>query len=164
MPSITACGGRNSAFDDFKTALEDEYPILLVDSEAPVTEPAWEHLQDLDNWLRPNGAADDQAQLMVQCMETWCVADRSALRRFFGQHLQESALPALNDLEGRAKTDVQQALEHATRECVHNREYKKGKCSFRLIAEVDPRVLEEHLPHFVELCKVLDKTLAGSQN
>lgn len=168
MPSTKACGGRSSTFDDFNTALEmasdDEVPILLVDSETAVTEPAWKHLQDLDGWPRPNGATDDQAQLMVQCMETWCVADRGALRRFYGQHLQESALPALDGLEGRAKADVQQALEHATRECGRDREYKKGKRSFRLIAELDPLVLEEHLPHFVELHKILDKTLAGSQN
>lgn len=168
MPSTNPCGGRGSAFDDFKTALdtasEDEYPILLVDSEAPVTEPAWKHLQGSDGWAKPSGATDDQVQLMVQCMETWCVADRGALRRFFGQYLQESALPAPNDLEGQAKAEVQQALEHATRECGRDREYKKGKRSFRLIAELDPRVLEENLPHFVELHRILDKTLAGSQN
>ena len=168
MPSTHACGGRSSAFHDFQTALEtasdDEVPILLVDSEAPVTKPAWKHLQDSDGWLRPNGASDDQVQLMVQCMESWCVADRKALRRFFGQHLQESALPAPNDLEGRAKADVQQALEHATRKCGRDREYQKGKRSFRLIAEVDPAILKEHLPHFVGLCEVLDRTLAGTQN
>lgn len=167
MPSIKASGGRGSAFDDFNTAFEmasgDEVPMLLVDSEAAVTEPPWKHLQDLDGWSRPNGATDDQAQLMVQCMETWCVADRQALRRFFGQHLQESALPALNNLEECAKADVQQALGHATRECGHDREYKKGKRSFRLIAELDPCVLKEHLPHFAELCNVLGKTLAGTQ-
>lgn len=164
MPSTKASGGRASAFDDFKTALElasgDVYPILLVDSEDAVTEPAWAHLQERDGWSKPDGADDDQAQLMVQCMETWCVADRHALRRFFGQHLQDSALPALNNLEARAKADVQQALEHATRECGRDREYKKGKRSFRLIAELEPRVLKEHLPHFVRLCEVLDNKLA----
>ena len=163
MPSTNACGGRSSAFDDFEVALEvasdDEYPVLLVDSEDAVTQPAWEHLQARDGWPRPASAADDQAQLMVQCMETWCVADHGALRRFFGQQLQENALPALDALEGRAKADVQRALEHATRECGRDREYRKGKRSFRLIAELDPGALKRHLPHFVELCKVLDKRL-----
>lgn len=134
-------------------------PCFLVDSEAPVTEPVWKHLQEQDGWSQPDGADDDQAQLMVQCTETWCVADRNALRRFFGQHLQDSALPALNNLEGRAKDDVQQALEDATRECGRDRKYNKGRRSFRLIAELDPSALKEHLPHFVELCNVLDKNL-----
>ena len=168
MPSTKASGGRASAFDDFKTALElasgDEYPILLVDSEDAVTEPSWKHLKERDGWSRPDGAADDQAQLMVQCMETWCVADHGALRRFFGEQLLHSALPALHNLEERAKADVQQALELATRECGRDREYKKGKRSFRLIAEPDPSVIKEHLPHFVELCKVLDKRLDVAQS
>lgn len=37
MPATRACGGREAAYDDFKTAVEhagdDEYPMLLVDSE-----------------------------------------------------------------------------------------------------------------------------------
>ena len=163
MPSTKACGRRRSAFDDFKMALEtasaDDYPILLVDSEAPVTEPPWKHLHARDGWARPDSAAHDQAQLMVQCMETWCVSDRKALQRFLGQQLQESALPPPNDLEERAKADVQQALEHATRECGRDRTYVKGKRSFKLIAELDPGVLRAKLPHFAKLCEVLDKKL-----
>ena len=163
MPKLLPCGGRGPAFNDFKTALEtaspDDYPILLVDSEEPVTELPWEHLRAHDGWPRPDSATADQAQLMVQCMETWCVADRDALQRFFGQLLQKSALPPPNDLEEWAKADVQQALEHATRECGRDRTYVKGKRSFKLIAELDPGVLRAKLPHFAKLCEVLDKKL-----
>jgi len=74
MPEIVACGPRNEAFDDFKTAMattkQDNYPVLLVDSEGPVTKDPWSHLQERDKWPKPEGAQDDQAQLMVQCMET----------------------------------------------------------------------------------------------
>lgn len=168
MPATKACGGRNSAFDDFKIALDvasaGDYPILLVDSEDAVTEPPWKHLQKRDDWERPEDAGDDQAQLMVQCMETWCMTDHYALKRFFGQHLQESALLPPDRLEERAKVDIQQALEHATRECGRDRTYRKGKRSFRLIAELNPRVLSDHLPHFVGLCEVLDKKLAVNQD
>lgn len=42
MPSVVACGGRSHAYDRFRTSHEaagpDDFPILLVDSEAPVTE------------------------------------------------------------------------------------------------------------------------------
>ncbi len=96
---------------------------------------------------------------MVQCMETWCVADRNALRGFFGQCLQESALPPLNGLEARSTNDVQQKLKNATRPCGHDRMYKKGKRSFELIAELDPSELNERLPHFKTLCEALDKKL-----
>ena len=44
---IIACGGRESAFDDFRIALETHhgaFNILLVDAEAPVTRTPWRHL------------------------------------------------------------------------------------------------------------------------
>lgn len=164
MPSTRACGSRNDAYDDFKTALDsvapDMYPVLLVDSEAPVEQPtSWQHLQSRDGWAQPEGAEDDQAQLMVQCMETWCVADRRALHAFFGQHLRESALPPLNDLESRPKDDVHDALVDATRDCGRRKSYQKGKRSFELLGQLDPAELRERVPHFVRLCDMLDAKL-----
>ena len=163
MPAITACGSRNAAFDNFTRAIRsaqaDDYPMLLVDSEVPVTQPPWQHLRSHDRWIRPPGVGDDQAQLMVQCMETWCAADRRALRAFFGQGLQETALPALIDLEGRAKDDLQNALIQATRSCGRDRAYRKGARSFELLGQLDPAQLAERLPHFARLCTVLQDKL-----
>jgi hypothetical protein len=163
MPGTRACGSRNEAFADFRTALSiagsDEYPILLVDSEGPVSQPAWSHLKSRDGWDRPAGADDDQAQLMVQCMETWCVADRMALRSFFHQCLTENSLPPLDGIENRAKPDVQDALSHATHQCGRNRRYQKGSRSFDLVAQLDPIELKKYLPHFARLCDVLDRKL-----
>ncbi len=165
MPSTRACGSRNAAYDDFKTALRTaaagDYPVLLVDSEAPVNLPRspWHHLQSRDGWERPAGADDDQAQLMVQCMETWCLADRNALREFFGSRLRENALPSLDNLETRAKETVQEALANATRDCGQHRGYEKGRRSFELLGQRDPAELKTHLPHFVRLCQMLDVRL-----
>lgn len=51
MPSTKACGNRSAAYDDFKTALhgarDDDYPVLLVDSEGPVSQPPWQHLRSV---------------------------------------------------------------------------------------------------------------------
>lgn len=62
---VVACGGRNAAFDDFKTALKtalkthgDAFNLLLVDSEAPVSRTPWAHLLARDGWPRP--AAGDE--------------------------------------------------------------------------------------------------------
>jgi hypothetical protein len=164
MPSTKACGSRNAAYDDFQTALSGtprtgEYPVLLVDSEAPVNQPAWEHLQSQDGWQRPPGADDDQAQLMVQCMETWCVADRQTLREFFGHRLREGVLPALDSLESRAKDSVQDSLVNATHDCGFQRGYMKGKRSFELLGQLEAAELKKHLPHFVRLCEMLDAKL-----
>ena len=163
MPSTKACGSRSAAYDDFKTALRttasDHYPVLLVDSEAPVTQPAWQHLQSRDGWQQPAGADDDQAQLMVQCMESWCVADRDTLRAFFGSGFREGALPAMENLEARTKEQVQAALTDATRGCGRQRGYEKGKRSFELVGQLNPTELKKHLPHFVRLCEMLNTRL-----
>lgn len=162
MPATKACGSRRDAYDDFKTAIknadEKTYPILLVDSEDEVLTEPWTHLKNRDNWDKPRGAMDDQAQLMVQCMETWCVADRTTLSEFFGQHLQINALPNLNDLEKRGKSDVQDSLFHATRACGKDRAYAKGEKSFELLGRLNPTELEK-LPHFRRLCETLRKLL-----
>ncbi len=138
MPRIVACGGRQHAFDMFQAAIgnggQDFHPILLVDSEDPVdaqnelshgSAAAWEHLQSNDGWTRPHGTDDDQAQMMVACMETWILSDREALRKVFGARLQISALLPVDDLEQRSRSDAQLALENATRNCGPNKAYRK---------------------------------------
>ncbi len=166
MPAIKACGGRNAAYDDFKTAQarslrkNQELPMLLVDSEGPVTSSSpWTHLAGSDHWKKPSGALDDQAQLMVQCMETWCAADRAALRAFFGAALVESALPSHVNLEAASKDDVQTALVNATRPCGRKRQYQKGQRSFELLGRLDPAVFKSCLPAFKRLIDTLDQYL-----
>ena len=76
MPRLSACGGRESAFDDFKTAHASrkvgDYIAMLVDSEEPVEnlEQTWAHLNSRDQWDKPAGAVDDQVLFMTTCMET----------------------------------------------------------------------------------------------
>ena len=97
MPAVVACGSRNDAYDSYCTAIanagQNDFPILLVDSEAAVTQEPWDHLKARDNWDRPDNAIDEHAHLMVQCMEAWFVADRELLARFFGQGFSENPLP-----------------------------------------------------------------------
>lgn len=164
MPTIVAGGGRNSAYDMFKTAVAtaepNVLPMLLVDSEEPVTKfSTWEHLAEQDQWQRPDAATDDQAHLMATCMETWVVADRAAPRRVFGSALQEGALLPLVDLELRSRVDVQAALEQATRHCGRDRAYRKGRRSFQVLQELDPAVLKQNLAYFRRLLNALNRLL-----
>ena len=171
MPRIVACGGRQHAFDMFQAAIgnggQDFHPILLVDSEDPVdaqnelsqgSAAAWNHLQSRDGWTRPRGIDDDQAQMMVTCMETWIMSDREALRKVFGARLQVSALLPVDDLEQRSRSDVQLALENATRNCGPNKVYHKGRRSFQVLAELNPGTLMD-LPHFKLLIQALSSRL-----
>ncbi len=162
MPRLVACGSRTDAFDSFKKAhqrLRDDYVAMLVDSEDPVDdiEKPWDHLHKRDRWSRPKGAVDEQALLMVTCMESWIVADCGALQSHYGADLQENALPTLHKLEERDRHAVQGALKHATRHCKNR--YAKGKRSFEVLGKLNPDELRPHLPSFARCEKILQAKL-----
>lgn len=169
MPAIVACGSRNDAFDAFCTALEvakklgkkqqQKYlPVLLVDSEAAVSDLAkrWEHLEQRDGWDKPALAHEDQVFLMVECMESWFLADRDCLKAFFGKDFNESSLPGESAIEKISKTKVFSSLKMATRNSKKG-EYGKGRHSFDILSRISPALVEENSQH----CKLLLNRLRG---
>lgn len=163
MPRLTACGGRDSVFDDFKTAhagaSAGHFVAMLIDSEDPVAdvEITWAHLKARDNWDQPAGATNEQVLFMTTCMESWIVADRETLRKHYGHKLQENGLPPTNNLESRSRSDVLDKLAHATREC--SNAYQKGKRSFVVVGELNPTALEPLLPSFARANRILNDQL-----
>ena len=161
MPKLSAVGSRESAFDRFKTALSDtdnsDFVALLIDSEDSITdvERTWDHLRQRDGWSKPEGATDDQVLFMTTSMETWIVADRSALRGRFPRGFNENPLPALPGIESRNRNDVLDALRRAT-----DNRYSKGKISFELLGSLDPNVLEQ-LPSFSRARRILNEKLGS---
>ena len=159
MPRVVRGEGREQTFDKFKTALQrrrpNDLPILLVDSEGPVApgQSAWQHLRDRDNWEQPPGADDDSAYLMIQVMETWFLADREVLRRFFGPSFNESRLRQWPNLEEVHRDTVYDALEQATSNC--QKQYRKGRVSFQLLAELNPQTVAAACPHADQLLQYL---------
>ena len=141
-PKVIASGRRLKAFLNFCDALRD-YPdqkiMLLVDSESPVTTGVWDHLRSRpeDGWDKPPNASEDQAHLMVQCMEAWFLADKDLLREHYGQHFGTSALPAQPNVELITKTDMEARLKQATRRTTKG-PYQKSSHAFALLALVDP--------------------------
>jgi len=164
-PRLVASGGRADVFDRFCTAhriSDGGYVAMWIDSEEPIADIAqtWKHLAEVTTvarWEKPDGADDDQILFMTTCMETWIVADRETLRNHYGDQLQESALPSLNQLETRGRHDVQNSLVRATRNC-RNR-YSKGKRSFVVLGQLDPLVLKLHLPSFDRVRQILNDVL-----
>ena len=163
MPKLTACGNRKSAYDDFVANYNrvpvGDYVALLIDSEEPIQDvnATWQHLQCRDGWERPTGANDDQVLLMTTCMETWLVADQGSLSNHYGQHLQTSALPTLDNLESRTRGYVQERLEHATHNC--QVKYTKGQESFKVLSKINPETIQQHLPSFLRARQILDAQL-----
>ena len=153
MPKVMVGGGRVQTFRSFAKSLRsshpDELPLLLVDSEGRVADEhsAWQHLnaRPEDNWDQPPGTDNNSAYLMVQSMETWFLADRDALRRFFGPSLSENNFREWQNLETVPKDTVYNALERATRDC--QKQYRKGRISFLLLCEISPERVAEFCPH-----------------
>lgn len=154
-PKVVRGGARAETFKRFATAVAgdgaDCLSILLVDSEAAVTEgqTVWQHLAANDSWKRPAGASEDKAFLMVHFMETWLLADRAALRAYFGRAFNEKAIPRWQNLEAVPKNAVLHALDRATAACA--RQYAKGRISFELLAATDPDCVESACPHARDL-------------
>lgn len=171
-PRIIACGSRREAYESFQTEHltgKASYVALLVDSEDPVTdgEKPWDHLKNRagDNWDRPAGAADDQVLFMTTCMETWIVADRNGLERYFERHkpcIRSAGLPSTVNLEARNRHAIQDALVTATQDCTNF--YAKNKRSFEALANealanVNPAVLRNLLPAFARMIRILNEKI-----
>ncbi len=162
MPRIVASGGRQTAYRDFCIALrkagDDDFIVLLVDSEGPV-DPAhegapWSHLKARDEWDRPAQATDENVHLMVQCMESWFIADRQGLIAFFGQGFNESKLPHNPNVEKILKQDLNDTLEKASRDSRKGR-YSKGSHSFEILSQIDPEEVARVSPWAKRLIDIL---------
>ncbi|MFA6448897.1 MAG: DUF4276 family protein [bacterium] len=169
MPSISPCGSRNEALSDFKTALSnkepDEYPILLVDSEAPIadTEKPWVFLKKRDNWKKPRGAEDENTHFMVQCMESWFFADKAALKKYYGKDFKDKALSKQKNIEVISKKDVAGGLKKATKD-TQKGEYDKGAHSFGILELIDPEKVKKASPYAARFFEVLElKTVLQSK-
>jgi len=165
MPKVVACGGRGGAYDSFRTSHEnagnDDFPILLVDSEAPVAgvDP-WEHvrLRTGDEWQRPAGASPDQLHLMVQAMEAWFHADKEKVHEYYGQGFRLAALSPRPDIDNIPKADLFAGMKSATKACPTKGEYSKGGHSFEILALIDPAKVRASSPvHAGRLLNALDR-------
>lgn len=148
MPAIIACGGRNQTFDRFQTAVREgkDQVFLLVDSEASVGQSheflPWEHLKQRDDWSSTDNMDDDQCHLMVQCMESWFLADPEALKVFFKQGFVEKHIPPQGqDVEAISKNQVLTKLENATRNSTKGA-YRKGDHSFEILEKIAPEKIK----------------------
>jgi hypothetical protein len=154
-PRVVACGSREDAFDSFCVEVKNGKPaMLLVDSEALVQKAyqdsddssfwqPWQHLKERpgDGWDKPSSTQDTDCHLMVICMESWFLADRSTLKSFFGQGFHERSLPAENRaIETLPKLEVYESLKKATKPSKKG-EYGKGDHSFKLLGTINPTLV-----------------------
>lgn len=149
LPSVTASGSRDDAFNDFKMAIKnlkkDEAVLLLVDSEDPINsiQTKWQHVKNRDSWDKPFGASEDNLFFMVECMESWFLADKDALKSFYGKDFHEKKLSTNTNLEAIKKTAIYDSLSEATKDTTKGR-YGKGTHSFKILATLDAAKVKAH--------------------
>jgi hypothetical protein len=166
QPKNIACGSRVQAYNRFCAAMT-QYPsvfcLLLVDSEAPVTDDqgSWAHLKRRDDWDCPASATDDHAHLMVQCMESWFLADQKTLAEFYGQGFNPNALPKQLNIELVPKNDVNHGLSAATRQTKTKGKYHQTRHGFDLLALIAPPQVRQASEHADHLCVVVLDKLTG---
>ena len=161
MPGIVACGSRNDAYRRFRTGYEQEPDgaVLLVDSEGPVThESLWRHLIERDRWEKPEDADEQTVFLMVQCMESWFLADLDAVKQILGGEFCESALPGRTNIEDNPKQDVLDGLVKASKRC--REKYDKNKRSFKILGLLNPQKVREKSPHCDRMLRILEEKLS----
>ena len=93
---------------------------------------------------------------MVQTMETWIVADRTALKDYYGNGFDEDTLPEQEDLETVAKGSIANALRRATENTTAGRYRKIGHAS-DLLRRIDPETVRKRCP----ACRRLFETLTA---
>jgi hypothetical protein len=91
---------------------------------------------------------------MVQAMESWFHADRTALGEYYGGGFRESALSARTNVEDIPRADLFEGLKRATRDCQAG-EYSKGQHSFKILGRIDPAKVRAASPHAERLLATL---------
>ena len=160
-PRIAVCGGRDQTFKDFRnaprqTSFYNRF-LLIVDSEGPINPgaPVWAYLAGRDGWERPEGAAEADVHLMVQCMEAWFLADPGNLIGYYGEEFLRRSLPRRSNIEDISKGVVVKALDHATQGCQGKGAYHKTRHAPDLLERLDPKLLRTRSAFFDRLCREL---------
>ncbi len=132
------CNGSNSAQSAF----------LLIDSEREKAQNTanWRFAQENSNLQKPTSASEESLGLMVQCMETWFLADRDSAIAYFRLPGDGRPLPRHANPESVPKLEVLSAFDSASRR-VRNRRYQKGDDALALLAMAQPTKIAAKCPH-----------------
>jgi hypothetical protein len=159
---VVPCGPRDKTLECFSVACRtrpDLFNVLLVDSDAPVNQPA-EHLRRSTR-IDLSTVTDEQLHLMVQVMETWLLADRDALVRYYKKGFRMSALPDSREPEEIPKAKVLSCLDDATRD-TQKRRYHKIWHARDLLAQIDTQKVRAACRHCARLFGKVEQAIADT--
>ena len=185
---LVPSGGRNAAYKNFVHAVEraDEGTlcILLVDSEEPIppessiasgetpgqteqrergdAKARLHHLASRDKWDL-NQIPPETVHLIVQCMETWIVADPDRMAEVYGKGFHPERLPVRNNLEDEPKLEIYSKLARATEDTTKG-EYSEAnnskiKHASRLLEKIRADRVAARCPRFSTFTRWLNRRI-----
>lgn len=128
-----------------------------MDAEGPI-KPEHSPWQ-VFNFKIPSGATDKHLYLIVQCLETWLVADRDGLAKHFDKRrkcFKSDSIPKWPQPEEIPKADVFVALNKATANCDKYR-HADGNLILGSLDRDKIRQLPSANRLFVELAQLIDE-------
>ncbi len=149
---IVAAGDGPAAHKAFAKVVsrpaDGQVAFLLIDSEQAKERdiPNWHFLARMRKLEKPKAASDDSLGLMVQCMETWFLADREKAIKYFQLASDGNPLPKHAEPELVPKLQVLESFDKAARQC-RGRRYQKGEDALALLGLVDPAIVAKRCPH-----------------
>lgn len=188
---LVPSGGRDAAYKDFINAVQhadkDTLCVLLVDSEMglkpelPVDAKEThelksrrqhadarvrkDHLVSRDGWDLKE-IPPECIHLMVQCMETWIVADPDGMAVVYPKDFHPNQLPARLNLEDEPKTAVHTKLAAATKDTTKGEyseaNHSKIKHASKLLENIRADRVADRCPRFATFTRWLSEKIAES--
>jgi hypothetical protein len=157
--------GRNDTIHDFLRA-KSQHPnlthVLLLDSDEEDDGRLFQRLQGQEYWqVRADSViGEERVCWMVHLMESWFLADRDALREYYGSGLHENSLPRNREVERVPKADVLDGLKRATRNTGKGA-YRKGAHAPRILEKLDPTRVRTAASHCDRFLRILAQVVLG---
>lgn len=149
--TVITGGSTGSTYNCFIASRNGSPSLLLVDSEGPVQGAPSEHVSRHGKGQAP---PDDDCHLMVQCMESWLVADAAALEKYFKRGFDGKALPQRDNIEEEPKAEVLSKLRREVAK-TPKQKYHKLNHGAVLLGQIDPTVVRQRAPHCDRLLRRL---------
>lgn len=134
---------------------------LLVDSDGPVAASSCaEHLKPKLDAAGVPAEARAALFLMVQCMESWFIADVEALRKCFGSKFRGQSLPRHIEVEAVPVGNVLAALQEAIK-LTPSAKYHKVRHGTRVLESLNPDQVSARSRHARALHEFLRDAASG---
>ncbi|MCH7800621.1 MAG: DUF4276 family protein [Chloroflexi bacterium] len=160
---LVSGNSKSETIKDFIKAVRvmpDAFNVMLVDSDRPVSDTSSliSQVKQHTDWDNSLTVPDAQLHFMVQVMESWFLADKSALEGYYGRLFRANRLPQNTNVEQIPKSDVESGLRSATRETGKGA-YHKTRHAPELLARIDPSRVRGVAPHCDRLLRELEQAL-----